>query len=177
MARVVNSHQAIGQMVFVRLLDSAQGRPIQEWRFTDQAQITIGRADTNDVVLSDQQVSRAHAKLVRSDGAWSLLSLGRNGTLVDDRMVSELELAGPTVFRLGPAGPMLRFEGESVQELGDAAATETIGNIPEDMFALLEVDQFRKDQEVDQITGHALFQDLVDQSRHVKARRQNPPQP
>ena len=36
--------------VSVMLLDSAQGQPIQTWRFTNQAEISIGREDGNDIV-------------------------------------------------------------------------------------------------------------------------------
>ena len=38
-------------------------------------------------------------------------------------------------------------------------------NIDVDMFAMLEVDEDRKQQEVDQIAGNALFQELQEQSR------------
>jgi hypothetical protein len=136
-----SSDRALGQTVLLRLLDSAQGRPIQVWHFAGQSEITIGRADECDVTIADQQVSRSHAKLVFRDGSWTLVSLGRNGTLVDDRLVGETQLTRTTVFRLGPNGPMLRFEPEQAA----AAPTETISTIVPDMLAMLEIDEGRRE--------------------------------
>ena len=48
--------------------------------------IVIGRQSTNDVVLSDPNVSRRHAELRRNDGTWTLVDLGStNGTTVNGR--------------------------------------------------------------------------------------------
>ncbi len=167
MAMVANSQEALGQRVIVRLLDSALGRPVHEWQFSDQAVVTIGRADESDVKIADGQVSRAHAKLLFNEGQWTLVSLGRNGTLVDDRVISDMELTGPTVFRLGPGGPMLSF----LPQVAESAPTETLGSIDPDIFSKLEVDQLRKDREVEEITGNTLFKELLDQSQQMKARR------
>ena len=52
----------------IHLLDSAQGHPLQTWRFKNQDLITIGRNDGNDIVLSDPHVSRAHATIVVRGG-------------------------------------------------------------------------------------------------------------
>ena len=47
-----------------------------------EADITVGRATTNDVVLSDAKASRAHARLTFDDSQWTLIDLGSaNGTL------------------------------------------------------------------------------------------------
>lgn len=164
-------------MVVLRLLDSAQGRPVQVWRFTDRREITIGRSEESDVAIADQQVSRVHAKLAYIDNQWTLFSLGRNGTLVDDRLISEHRLDATTVFRLGPSGPLFKFELGGGAETAPGSGTETIGNIPQDFFAQLEVDELRKVQEVEQITENSLFKDLVDQSRSMKARRHDETQP
>jgi hypothetical protein len=169
---VFNSLRAPIRTVAVRLLDSAQGHPLQEWRFSDRLEITVGRSDENDITIADQQVSRLHAKLVFRDGQWSLISLGRNGTLVDDRVISELNLDGTTIFRLGPSGPTFRFEMENSTVTQESGGTETISNFGPDVLAMLEVDQMRKLQEVEQITENTLFKDLMDQSRSMKARRQ-----
>ena len=88
--------------VSVLLLDSAQGKPIQTWRFTDQTEITIGREDGRDIVISDPHVSRHHVTLVATDDDWMLISCGRHGTLIDNRLVAEAPLRSGVVFRLGP---------------------------------------------------------------------------
>lgn len=53
-----------------------------------ETDITIGRAATNDVVLSDAKASRAHAQLVYSDAQWTVADLGSaNGTLLNGQPV------------------------------------------------------------------------------------------
>lgn len=52
--------------------------------------VTIGRLSTNDVVLSDSNVSRRHAELRRDGGTWTLVDLGStNGTLVNGKLAKE----------------------------------------------------------------------------------------
>jgi pSer/pThr/pTyr-binding forkhead associated (FHA) protein len=155
--------------VCVVLLDSAQGQPIQTWQFTNQAEISIGRDDGNDIVIPDPHVSRLHARLVAMDGTWMLISLGRHGTLVDDRLVADKEMCSGIVFRLGPTGPMLRFD------LGKHPTTrsETMDQIDPDTLALLYVDEQRKQQEVEQIAGGALFEELLQESQRLKSSRKD----
>ncbi|HEY4231905.1 MAG TPA: FHA domain-containing protein [Lacipirellulaceae bacterium] len=154
--------------VSLLLLDSAQGHPVQSWRFSDHSQITIGREQDNDVVIADPHVSRIHARLVAFEGSWTLISMGRHGVLVNDRLVADIELRPQTIFRLGPSGPSLRFEtGTARPSYG-----ETLENINPDTLSLLEVDEQRKQQEVEQIAGGALFEDLLEQSRRLRSERQ-----
>ncbi len=55
-----------------------------------ETDITVGRATTNDVVLSDAKASRAHAQLVYSDAQWTLVDLeSANGTLLNGQPVLE----------------------------------------------------------------------------------------
>jgi pSer/pThr/pTyr-binding forkhead associated (FHA) protein len=153
-----------GDFVAIHLLDSAQGHPLQTWRFAGQDVVTIGRDESSDIVLADPQVSRTHAKLIRQDGQWTLISQGRHGTLVNDRVVSEAPLRHQTLFRLGPNGPMLRFDSDGATP----RRSETIDQIDSDLFSMLEVDQLRKQQEVDQIAENALFQELQEKSRRLR---------
>jgi predicted component of type VI protein secretion system len=153
--------------VNVLLLDSAQGQPIQTWRFVDRREITIGREDGNDIVIPDPHVSRRHATLVLNDDRWMLDSQGRHGTLIDDRLVAEAELHSGMVFRLGPSGPMLRFDIGMLL----TSRSETMDQIDPGMLDLLMVDEERKRQEVDQITGGALFAELREESQRMKSTR------
>jgi pSer/pThr/pTyr-binding forkhead associated (FHA) protein len=150
-----------GHCVAVHLLDSSQGHSLQTWRFVDRQLITIGRGDDNDIALADPHVSRAHAKLIQENGTWTLISTGRHGTLVEDRAVSEYILGDRTLFRLGGGGPMLRFDTHEP----DLRRSETIDQIDTDLFSMLEIDEMRKQQEVDQITANAVFQELQQQSQ------------
>jgi len=156
--------------VFVQLLDSSQGRPIQVWHFADQTTITIGRAEDSDIAIIDQQVSRLHAKLVWQEGTWHLISLGRNGTTVNDRLVSEVELSDQAIFRLGADGPMLKFRLTKAE----TGRTETVTNFDPSMIAMLAIDEERKLEEVQQIADNALFKDLLEKTQEFKARREKP---
>ena len=54
-----------------------------------QTPITIGRADSSTLVLSDDYVSTHHARLVPRDDAWVLEDLGStNGTFLDRTKVT-----------------------------------------------------------------------------------------
>ena len=63
----------------------------------------IGRADYNDLVIPDESVSTAHAKLQRREGIWILVDLdSTNGTFVDgDRVKGEAPLAPGATLRFG----------------------------------------------------------------------------
>ena len=161
---VDHNTQASGGTIALHLLDSAQGHTLQSWRITERSTITIGRSDDNDVVIADPHVSRLHATLVHQNDAWTLISLGRHGTLVGDRVVSEAPLKDRTVFRLGSNGPMLRFDTCEIA----TSRSETIDGIDPQMLSMLDIDQQRKQQEVEQITGNELFKQLLDQSRRQK---------
>jgi pSer/pThr/pTyr-binding forkhead associated (FHA) protein len=155
--------------VSVLLLDSAQGKPIQTWRFTDATEITIGREDGRDIVISDPHVSRHHVTLVASGSDWMLISCGRHGTLIDNRIVAEAPLRSGVVFRLGPSGPMLRFD----QGKAPTSATATMDQIDPDAIAMLELDQERSRREADKIAGGALFDELLQTSQRMRAARKD----
>lgn len=60
--------------------------------------VNIGRAEYNDVVIADDSVSTAHAKLQRREGVWVLTDVGStNGTFVDGEAVSGEVALGPGV--------------------------------------------------------------------------------
>jgi pSer/pThr/pTyr-binding forkhead associated (FHA) protein len=70
--------------------------------------VNIGRADYNDVVLADESVSTAHAKLQRREGVWTLVDLGStNGTFVDgEKVVGEVPLGPGATVRFGQVSTM-----------------------------------------------------------------------
>ena len=56
--------------------------------------ISIGRVSTNDVALSDSNVSRRHAELRNDGGRWMLVDLdSTNGTLVNGKLAKEHTLS------------------------------------------------------------------------------------
>jgi pSer/pThr/pTyr-binding forkhead associated (FHA) protein len=66
-------------------------------------QVTVGRADSCDIVLPESSVSTAHAKLQRREGVWVISDLGStNGTLVDgERVHDEVPLSPGASIKLG----------------------------------------------------------------------------
>jgi pSer/pThr/pTyr-binding forkhead associated (FHA) protein len=65
--------------------------------------VNIGRADYNDLVLTDPSVSTAHAKLQRREGVWVVVDLdSTNGTFVDgERIKADAPIAPGTSLRFG----------------------------------------------------------------------------
>jgi pSer/pThr/pTyr-binding forkhead associated (FHA) protein len=70
--------------------------------------VNIGRAEYNDLVLPDDSVSGAHAKLQRREGVWVLTdNESTNGTWVDGERVSGETMLGPgAVVRFGEISAM-----------------------------------------------------------------------
>ncbi len=64
--------------------------------------VKIGRAPGNNLVLADDSVSRAHARVVYEGGAWVIEDLGSaNGVLVDGQPVTRLVLTPGLRLTLG----------------------------------------------------------------------------
>ena len=66
-------------------------------------QVTIGRADDNALVLTDDYVSSHHARLRLDGDGWLLEDLGStNGVLLDGRRITAaVPLAPGAVFHIG----------------------------------------------------------------------------
>ena len=80
-------------------------------RFTIRSTVaTFGRAASNDIQIDDPSISAAHARLVLSEGVWTLEDLGStNGTTVDGvRVVEEVPLSPGATVELGAVA--LSFE-------------------------------------------------------------------
>lgn len=65
--------------------------------------VTIGRASSNDIVLSDQFSSGCHAAIVPTETGYALVDQGsKNGTFVNDRRVTgEIDLARGDMILIG----------------------------------------------------------------------------
>jgi hypothetical protein len=74
------------------LVLGSDGQPAESISVTRDP-VVIGRLSTNDVVLSDPNVSRRHAELRQQGGRWTLVDLGStNGSVVNGKLVKEHEL-------------------------------------------------------------------------------------
>jgi Protein of unknown function (DUF3662)/FHA domain len=77
-----------------------------------RAPLTIGRLSTNDVVLSDGNVSRRHAELRRTSEGWVVADLGStNGTLVNNKPVREQLLKDGDRLRFGTSELLFEIKG------------------------------------------------------------------
>jgi pSer/pThr/pTyr-binding forkhead associated (FHA) protein len=73
-----------------------------KFRIKPNALTRIGRETDNDVVLDDKATSRHHAQIQFQDGKYVLKDLGSaNGTLVNDRRVTEQALSDGDLIKVG----------------------------------------------------------------------------
>jgi pSer/pThr/pTyr-binding forkhead associated (FHA) protein len=100
-------------------------------------QVTIGRDDSNQVVLEHPKVSRQHAEVVRKGSTFVLRDLGStNGTWLRGEAVSELALKDGDAFRIGEAQLVYKggFRTEAltmaVESLVETAARRPVVFVP-----------------------------------------------
>ena len=106
--------QPYGKLILVQ-----EGGPEQEYEL-GKASVTLGRAMTNDIIISDARASRSHARLDCRAAGCTLVDLGSaNGTRVNGMRVEKAELNPGDVIHVG--NTQFRFEMEKVLE--DAGLT------------------------------------------------------
>jgi membrane-bound lytic murein transglycosylase D len=128
---------------------------------------TIGRDTSCDVRVSNEGVSRLHAKLYIKNGQWLVRDMGSgNGTFLDDVLIHKAVLPRKSTLRLGNDGPKLRIEapgapaGASVEDMaaryfGDASDDEAGHRTMMVRSAYRKVDQKQKRRYRSMIAGAA----------------------
>ena len=113
----------------IRLEVLGQGRPAEAFDAPSAGRvIVLGRPSSDqrpDVALADPGVSRRHAELSFADGAWTLVSAGKTGTLVDGELVAAGQgrlLEHGAIVQIGPFG--LRID---LGKRGHARGLDTLG--------------------------------------------------
>lgn len=102
--------EALDPVITISLLDPVAGYAVQSWEFEKESVIRFGRAETNDVVLSDTSVSRVHGELTRTEAGWNVTALGRNGIVVHGRAITgATAVTHEAILRLAANGPYLEF--------------------------------------------------------------------
>jgi pSer/pThr/pTyr-binding forkhead associated (FHA) protein len=88
--------------------------------------VNIGRAEYNDVVLVDESVSSAHAKLLRRDDIWVVVDVGStNGTFIEgERVAEEAAIAPGTTLRFGELSVL--FDPADAHEEAEEGGTKVI---------------------------------------------------
>ncbi|HUF35900.1 MAG TPA: FHA domain-containing protein [Gemmatimonadales bacterium] len=102
--------------------------------------VNIGRADYNDVVISEPSVSTTHAKLQRRDDVWVLSDLGStNGTYVEGEPVTgETALTPGTTLRFGEVAVLFEpFDEQPAAKLPDTQVLERMA--PDEVVAPAEM--------------------------------------
>jgi pSer/pThr/pTyr-binding forkhead associated (FHA) protein len=107
----------INNVIKVSLLHPLQSTPVQSWKFADESIIRIGRALDNQVVLYSAVVSRHHVEVRRIDRSWQIVSLGANGTYVDDEPISQVPVVNEVIIRLASSGSKSQIRFESVTSI------------------------------------------------------------
>lgn len=93
---------------FGKLILVSQDGPEQVYEL-GKSRVTLGRATTNDIILSDHRVSRSHARLECSPAGCTLFDLGSsNGSYVNDQRVERASLKSGDWVALGSS--RFRFE-------------------------------------------------------------------
>lgn len=117
-------------MITLILLHPLKQIPLQHWNFQHESIIRIGRSTDNQVILYSAVVSRHHVELRRTGNSWEVVNLGTNGTYLDGKRITQVEIADGSVIRLARSGPNLRIRlgSEAIKEpnalLGDRTVTE-----------------------------------------------------
>ncbi len=109
------------------------GSSIGQMFTVDEPESIIGRADDAEIKLSDEGISRKHAKVIRGDtGDMTIVDLGsRNGTFVNMKRVDSRQLKDGDKIQLG-AVTILKFTLQSAMEerfqrkLYDSATRDTL---------------------------------------------------
>ncbi len=104
--RVAASTGGAARLMTVNPIDPV---PSEYSLFKDE--VTVGRGEENDIVIPHASVSRAHARLMKRNGAYELMDLNStNGTFIDDRrLAGSQSVSNGSRVRFGDVQFILRF--------------------------------------------------------------------
>ncbi|MFC1479729.1 protein kinase, partial [Planctomycetota bacterium] len=91
-----------------------EGQSDQEYKIQDR--LSVGRRNSNDIMLKDTLCSRDHAVIFESEGTYKVRDLGsHNGTFLNEEKISEQALNEGDIVRIGSTE--LHFSRKSADEL------------------------------------------------------------
>ncbi|WP_443029259.1 FHA domain-containing protein [Spirulina sp. CS-785/01] len=117
-------------MIILTLLHPLQAVPVQHWTFEPGSSIRIGRSTDNEVILYSAVVSRHHVEVRPSgDGGWEVVNLGANGTYMDGKRITKMQVFDGMVIRLASSGPQIQIRIEEA-EVGEGTQSGQKRNLP-----------------------------------------------
>lgn len=112
---------------FGKLILSIPESQDQEFTLSKSA-IEIGRATESDIVLTDEKISRSHARIECNDQGCRLIDLDSvNGTIVNGQRIEQMTLNPGDVIIMGETN--LRFEKPTVSEEPGVTRINTISDL------------------------------------------------
>lgn len=102
---VTTSHGMFGRRLPARLVTVPEGdEPVVAFELARPV-MTLGRIDSNDIVLPHPSVSKQHAQLTQDGDGWKLTDLkSTNGTRVNEKKVTEVRLMPGDRLQIGAYG-------------------------------------------------------------------------
>jgi len=128
-------------MIALILLNEQQSE-LQRWSFPSETIVKIGRSPDNDIVLTDNLVSRYHLELRQITNAdvitWQLFNQGTNGTFLNGVGVEEAMVFDGALIQLAQGGPVLKFQASSPvpTPASISSACDHAGNLPDNLFCI-----------------------------------------
>lgn len=111
-----------------RLLIQRPGREQQVYELPEGRPVNVGRAQTNEVVLPDSNVSRLHATLTAPNGQWQIEDRqSANGIQVNGQFAEKHLLKNGDVINIGEFA--LRFEVLETQDVRAHGGTDLPGRL------------------------------------------------
>jgi hypothetical protein len=108
-----NRHDASGAGYLSAIWNGPDGNPLRR-QFFDP--VVIGRDPGSDLQIPDPRVSRVHALLYAEDKTWKLRDIhSSNGTFLDGKRISKIELPADCRIRFHHDGPELELSVHKVE--------------------------------------------------------------
>lgn len=126
-------------MIILTLIDPKHQTILKEWQFAQESTVQIGRAEDNQVVLSESQlpqdlmamVSRHHLTLQQISALeWRLTNQGSNGTYLNGVAVQQTVIRSGMQFQLSRGGPIFKVQLQDAAQPAPAQTLQPVAPAP-----------------------------------------------
>ncbi|MBO7254559.1 MAG: FHA domain-containing protein, partial [Clostridia bacterium] len=99
--RTVRMRPTANPKHIIHMFDGENSTRIIDLDTYGKTEITFGRSEENDIILSSKLVSRKHGKFIFEDGKWKIIDLGStNGILHNGSEVKDAFLKNNDIVRI-----------------------------------------------------------------------------